>query len=134
MNETIRLYTNISETGHNKQLDIVKSLQSVQEKILRMKKWLKSYKGTLTVRTNVSLSPDVFEIILKTSCYPTTLSFSLTQKVYGEIIRERLNPDYPLKVLDYIFKLARNEYNRIGERYNKVSRLNIGRSRTLRLR
>ena len=132
MNKTIRLYTNISETRHRKHLEIVKTLQSVQENILDLKKWLNSIKSEINVYVSITPEVNKFEIVLKTSECPVSLYFSLTQKSYEEIT-SNCNPyKTPMYVLDYIYKLARKEYNQIGEKYNRVSRVNIGRSKTLR--
>ena len=132
MNQTIRLYTNITETRHRKHLEIVKSLDSIQNKIVRLKKWIIPYLGNLNINAFTSLSDDTFEIILRTSQYPIQLFFYLPQNVYDEFIMKSTMPEYPILLLDYIYKVARKEYNEIGKRYNKISSSNIGKSRTLR--
>ncbi len=134
MNQTIRLYTNSNETRHKKHLEIAKTIFNVQKKILDLKTWLKSFNCDLYIIPNVSSRDDRYEIVIKTSDYPISISFYLPEKAYAELTAKSNNLEYVIMVLDYIYNLARMEYNKIGEKYNKVSSANIGKSRTLRWR
>lgn len=121
MNETIRLYVNITETRHNKVLGIAKNLDSVRNKILRLKNWISSNKYRFVINTNISENDDTFVISKNISEFPYTISFSLPAKAYKELKYQASDPNYLRIVLDYIYREALTEYKRIGERYNKRS-------------
>ena len=132
MNQTIRLFINNTETRHNKHLEIVKQLDSLQRNVLGLKDVIaRIYIGNLNILTFVSSSDNEFQIIFKTSEYPVLLIFYLPKNVHDEFIPKNNLPNYPILVLDYILKAARKEYNEIGKKYNKTSSSNIGRSRKL---
>jgi len=90
MNQTIRLYVNIAETRQRKRLEILRSLNSIQGKILRLKTCIITYSRNLDVRIFTSLNESEYQIFFNTSEYPYKLYFFLPQNIYEEFTKKSL--------------------------------------------
>ena len=126
MNQTIVLYTNIAETRQNKRLEIIKHIDSAKRKLFKLKEWVANTKVPINIITRCS-PEDNFKVELKTNEYPNLLLLYLPTICYNELSPKQFQPDYPNIVLNFIYKAANSEYHRLGERYNKIRSVHIGK-------
>lgn len=125
MNQTIVLYTNIAETRQNKRIEILKGVDSARKKLFKLKNLISKTKTPISIMTSC-FPENVFKVVWKESGCVHLLKLYLPTSTYNQLSQLQIKPDYPLIALDFIYKAAQKEYNKLGERYNKIRSADLG--------